>query len=212
MSAQPGEEVPLEPADPWGTVRRVKEPLAWILLVVVAIALLVSALQLFGLVGVPVPVPAAGATLGIRASAVAPQFVTGGVFLLPVLSVILVAFAGGRTARARDVVLATTSIQAAALVLGVLSLVAAAGSHLRPGAWFIFDAVDLIAVTAALVFTIAVLRSQALRLVQPQWEDPEDDDEELGDDEDSGADESDFVAGADDEGFGEDVIGFGDRA
>lgn len=57
MSDQPGEEVPLEPEDPWGSVRRVKEPLAWILLMVTAIAVFVSALQLFGLVGVPVPVP-----------------------------------------------------------------------------------------------------------------------------------------------------------
>jgi len=214
MSEQPEDEVPSEPADPWGSVRRVREPIAWILLVVVAIAVLVSALQLFGLVGVPVPVPSgpgqAGVTLGIRASAVAPQFVTGGIFAVPVLSVILVVFAGGLTDRARDVVLAAASIQAAALILGVVSFAAAAGSHLRPGAWFIFDAVDLVAVAAALAFTIAMLRSPALRLVRPQWADLEDDEEDLGDDDDFGAGDNDFGAG--DEGFGEDVIGFGDRA
>ena len=107
-------------------------------------------------------------------------------------------------------VLAAAWIQAAALILGVLSFVAAAGSHLRPGAWFIFDAVDLVAVAAALVFTIAMLRSPALRPVRPQWADLEDDDEDLGDDDDFGAGNNDFGAG--DEGFGEDVIGFGDRA
>src|SRR5580704_3202010 len=68
MSDQLGEEVPLEPVDPWGSVRRVREPLAWVLLIGVAIAVLVSAVQLFGLVGVPVPVPSgpgqAGVTLG----------------------------------------------------------------------------------------------------------------------------------------------------
>jgi hypothetical protein len=209
MSEQLGEEVSAEPADPWGTVRRAREPLAWILLACVAIAVLVSALQLFGLVGVPVPVPQNGATLGVRASAVAPQFVTGGIFLLPVVSVILVTFAGGLLDRARDVVLAAASIQAVTLLLGVVGLEAAAGSRLRPGAWLVFDAVDLVAVAAALVFTIAVLRSQALRLVRPQWADLEDDEEDLGDDDDFGAGDIHFSAR--DEGFGEDIIGFGDR-
>jgi hypothetical protein len=38
-------------------VRRVREPVAWILLVVTAIWVLVSAWQLFGLPGAPVPAP-----------------------------------------------------------------------------------------------------------------------------------------------------------
>jgi hypothetical protein len=94
---------------------------------------------------------------------VAPQFVAGGIFTLPVLSVILVAFAGGLTDRARQVVQTAVSIQIVALGLGVLSWLAALGAHLRPGVWFIFDATDLAAVAAALVFAVAVLRSQALR-------------------------------------------------
>ncbi|HEY8043114.1 MAG TPA: hypothetical protein VIF35_02520 [Streptosporangiaceae bacterium] len=93
----------------------------------------------------------------------APQFVAGGIFVLPVLSVILVAFAGGLTDRARQVVQTAVSIQAVALGLGVLSWIAALGGHLRPGVWFIFVATDLAALAAALIFAVAVLRSQALR-------------------------------------------------
>ena len=111
----------------------------------------------------PGPAGVMPGTFGFRASAVATQFVAGGIFTLPVLSVLLVAFAGGLTDRARQVVQTAVSIQVAALGLGVLSWVAALGGHLRPGAWFVFDATDLAAVAVALIFTAAVLRSPALR-------------------------------------------------
>ena len=213
MSDQLGEEVPSETAQAWDSVRRVREPIAWTLLVVTAIAVLVSAWQLFGLPGAPVttapspvavvrgapvttapspvavvpgapvptgPSPVAVTTFGFRASVVAPQFVAGGIFTLPVLSVILVAFAGGLTDRARPVVQTAVSIQAVALGLGVLSWLGALGGHLRPGVWFIFDAIDLAAVAAALIFTVAVLRSQALRPPTPQFEGFGEDDEGFG--------------------------------
>ncbi len=193
MRDQPDEDVPSETARAWDSARRVREPVAWTLLVIVAIAVLVSVWQLFGLPGgglpggpvataaSPVsgrsPVPASGpspapvtgprpvavTTFGWRASAVAPQFVAGGIFTLPVLSVILVAFAGGLTDRARQVVQTAVTILAVALGLGVVSWLGALGAHSRPGVWFIFDAMDLAAVAAALIFTVAVLRSQALR-------------------------------------------------
>jgi hypothetical protein len=193
MSDQLGEAVPSETAQAWESVRRVREPIAWTLLAITAIAVLVSAWQLFGLPGAPVPaaarpvavhatapvgapVPAAPApvavtTFGLRASVVAPQFVTGGIVLLPVLSVLLVAFAGGLTDRARPVVQTAVAIQAVTLGLGVLSWLGALGGHLRPGVWFIFDAIDLAAVAAALIFTVAVLRSRALRPLTPRFQD-----------------------------------------
>src|ERR1022692_2699307 len=192
MSDQLGEDVPSETAQAWDSARRVREPVAWALLAVAAIAVLVSAWQLFGLPGdglpagpvatagpvavtpgtpvpTPSPVPVTGpspvavTSFGWRASAVAPQFVAGGIFTLPVLSVILVAFAGGLTDRARQVVQTAISVLAVALGLGVLSWLAALGGHARPGVWFIFDATDLAAVAAALIFAVAVLRSHALR-------------------------------------------------
>jgi hypothetical protein len=197
MSDQLGEEVPAETAQAWDSVRRVREPVAWILLVVTAIWVLVSAWQLFGLPGAPVPAsphpvavpvgapvthapsPVAVTTFGLRASVVAPQFVAGGIFTLPVLSVILVAFAGGVTDRARQVVQTAVSILAVALGLGVLSWLGALGAHVRQSVWFIFDATDLAAMAAALVFTVAVLRSRALR---PQLMDFGEDDEDFGED------------------------------
>jgi hypothetical protein len=198
MSDQLGKEVPSETAQAWDSVRRVREPVAWVLLVIAAIAILVSAWQLFGLPGnglpagpvahvavvapgAPVttgpspvavapgtrvttgPSPVAVTSFGWRASAVAPQFVTGGIVTLTVLAVILVAFAGGLTDRARQVVQTAVSVLAVALGFGVLSWLAALGGHSRPGVWFIFDAMDLAAVAAALIFSVAVLRSHALR-------------------------------------------------
>jgi hypothetical protein len=213
MSDQLSEDIPSETAQAWDNVRRIREPIAWALLAIAAIALLASAWQLFGLPGNglpagpvtasgpvavtrPVvvrpgaPVPAAPSpvavapgtapgpvavtpgtasspvdvtSFGFRASAVAPQFVAGGIFTLPVLSLILVAFAGGLTDRARQVAQAAVSVLAAALGLGVFSWLAALTAHSRPGVWFIFDATDLAAVAVALIFAVAVLRSHALR-------------------------------------------------
>jgi hypothetical protein len=214
MDDQQRSEAPPETVQAWGSARRIREPVAWMLLAVTAIAVLVSAWQLFGLPGnglpagpvagvahvagpvavtpgAPVatpsgpvavtpgtrvttgPSPVAVTPFGWRASAVAPQFVAGGLFTLPVLSVVLVAFAGGLTDRARQVVQTAISIQAVTLGLGVLSwlgALGALGAHLRPGVWFIFDATDLAAVAVALIFTVAVRRSQALRRPTPQFQ------------------------------------------
>ncbi len=196
MSHQLGEELPSDPAQAWDSVRRVREPIAWALLVITAIAVLVSAWQLFGLPGAPavpapssvavtpggpvtpVPSPVAVTAFALRASLVAPQFVAGGIFTLPVLSVILVAFAGGLTKRARRVVQATLWIQAVTLGLAIISWLSALGGNVRQGVWFIFDATDIAAVTAALVFTVAVLRSRALQPATPQRKDFEEEDEE----------------------------------
>jgi hypothetical protein len=201
MTGQLGEEVP-ETARAWDSVRRVREPVAWLLLVVIAVAVLVSAWQLFGLPGggitapprpvvvvpgAPPPSPVTATTFGLRASVVAPNFVAGGIFLLPVLSVILVAFAGGVTDRARQVVLAAVSIQAVALGLGLVSWLGALGAQVRQGVWFIFVGADLAAVAAALIFTVAVLRSRALRPLPVDF-------------------------GGDDEDFGEDGVGLGEDA
>jgi hypothetical protein len=183
MSEQLGAEVPPETTQAWDSVRRVREPVAWTLLVVTAVAVLVSAWQLFGLSGAGLPgAPVAVTTFGLRASDVAPQFAAGGIFTLPVVSVILVAFAGGLTDHARQVIKTTVSIEVITLGLGVLSWFAALGAHSRPGVWFIFDATDLAAVAAALIFTVAVLRSQALRPLTPQFEDFGEDDEDFAED------------------------------
>ena len=206
MAGRLGKEVPSGTARAWGSVRRVREPVAWTLLVITALAVLVSAWQLIGLPGAglhglpvlhtsPVLVtpgsspaasaaasPAGGPAFAFRASAVAPQFVAGGIITLPVLSVILAAFAGGVTDRARQVVQAAVTIQGVALGLGLLSWLGAFGGHVRPGVWFIFDAIGLAALAAALVFTVAVLRSPGLQPLTPQPMDGGEEDEGSGED------------------------------
>ncbi len=208
MSDQLGKDVSSETARAWDSVRRVREPIAWTLLVLTAIGVLITAWELLALPGAPVitgptpgpivspspgpitgPSPVPVTTFAIRASVVAPQFVAVGFVALPVLSVVLVAFAGGLTDRARQVAQTAVSIQAVALGLGVLSWLAAFGAHTRPGIWFIADATVLAVAAAALVFTFAVFWSQALRPVTPQFEDFGEDDEDFGeDDEDFGED------------------------
>jgi hypothetical protein len=189
MDDQRRDEAPSGTAQAWDSVRRLREPVAWTLLVLTAIGLLIGAWQLFGMPGTPPitapgPVPVTGpvpaATFGLRAAAVAPQFVAGGIFLLPILSVVLVAFTGGLTDRARQVVQTAISIQAVTLGLGLLSWLAALGAHVRPGIWFFSYATDLAIVATGLVFTAAVRRSQALRLPMPQFEDFPEDDEDFG--------------------------------
>jgi hypothetical protein len=196
MSHELGEDVPSETAQAWDSARRVREPIAWTLLVLTAIAVLISAWELFGLPGAPVitgptpgpitgPSPVPVTTFAIRASVVAPQFVALGIVALPVLSVVLVAFTGGLTDRARQVVQTAISIQALALGLGVLSWLGALGAHTRPGIWFIAVATVLAVAAAALVFTVAVIRSQALRSLTSQLKDFGEDDEDFGEDDEA---------------------------
>jgi hypothetical protein len=125
----------------WDSARRLREPVTWTLLVLTALGLLIGAWQLFGMPGTPpinvpapVPGPVPAATFGLRAAVVAPQFVVGGIFVLPIVSVVLVAFAGGLTDRARQVVQTAISIQAVTLGLGLLRWLGALGAHVRPGA------------------------------------------------------------------------------
>ena len=193
------EDSPLEAAQAWDSARRLREPVAWTLLILTAVGLLIGAWELFGMPGTPpitasgpvaipvrvsgsvpvhVPVHVQATTFALRAAAVAPQFVAGGIFVLPIAAVILVAFAGGLTDRARQVVQTAISIQAVTLGLGVLSWLAAIGAHTRPGVWFVSGATGLAIIATGLVFTAAVRRSPALRLPMPQFQNfPEDDED-----------------------------------
>ncbi len=73
------------------------------------------------------------------------------------------AFSGGLTERARQVLQTATLILAAAFVLGLISLTGAAGSQVRPGSWFILEATGLAFTATALIFTGAVLWSRPVR-------------------------------------------------
>jgi hypothetical protein len=188
MSDYPGADAPSETTQAWDIVRRVREPVAWALLVITTVIVLVSAAQLFAMAGATIPTPPgpAPSAFALRASAVAPQFVGVFVIALPVLSVILVAFSGGLTDHARQVLQAAAVVLAVALLFGVISLAGAVGSQ-RPGTWFILEAAGLAITATALVFTAAVTESQAVRSLAPRFADLGDDDEDLEDDSDFGA-------------------------
>jgi hypothetical protein len=187
MSHPPGE--PSEPAQAWGSVRRVREPVAWALLVLAAIIVLVSACQLFNLAGARIPVvpgPVPSSAFALRASSVVPQFIEAIVIVPPVLSVVVVAFCGGLTEHSRQVVRAAAVVQAVTFVLGLISLAGAAASHTRPGSWFILEASGLAMVLTALIFTGAVMWSGELRAPVPRIQGHWDDDEESEDEPDPG--------------------------
>jgi hypothetical protein len=172
MDDRPGADVLSGTAQAWDSVRRVREPVAWALLVLAAVMVLVSAGQLFNLAGLGLPVcggPATGSSCFVaRASGVLPQFVDWTVIAPPVLSVILVAFSGGPTKRARQVLTAAAAVQAATLVLGAVCLAAVtAGTSFQPGSSLIFDAAGLAITATALIFTTAVLASPAVRPPAP---------------------------------------------
>ena len=187
MSNQLGEIVPSETSQAWGSVHRVRQPVAWALLVFTAIIVLVSACQLFNLAGATIPgiiSPAPASAFALRASAVAGQFFPAIVTAPPVLAIVLVAFSGGLTEHVRQVVQTAAVVQAAALVLGVISLGGAAASHNLPGTWFLLEVPEAAIAAAALVFTSAVLWSRELRSLALRFQD-------LGDDEDFDGDPAD---------------------
>jgi hypothetical protein len=204
MSDQPGEGAPPETAQVWDTVRRVREPVAWTLLALTVVILLVSACQLFNLAGARIPVPSPApavsrsapvpvgsspapvpvgpgpapvSAFALRASAVAPQFIDVAVQALPVLAVVLVAFSGGLTERARQVIQTAAVVLAIAFVLGLISLAGAAGAQVRPGTWFILETAGLAITATALIFTGAVMWSRPFRSLAPRFHDLGDDEE-----------------------------------
>ena len=176
---QQREEAPLRAEPTWDGVRRAREPIAWALLVLTAIGLLIGLWELLGLHGTeitgPVPDPFA-----FCAAVIGRQFVALDIVALPVLSVILVAFAGGLTDHARQVVHTAVFIQAVALGLGVVCWLAALGTPLQPGVGFLAYGRELAIAAAALIFTAVVNGSQALQPLTP-IEDFGDDDEDDSD-------------------------------
>jgi len=126
-----------------------------------------------------VPAPAPVSQFALRASSVAPQFSTAPVQGLPVLALILVTFCGGLTERARRVGLAAAGVLGAALLLGLISLGGAANAHVRPGTWYVLEAIGLSITAAGLVFTVAVLRSGPYRSLTLLFDDIVDEDDDF---------------------------------
>jgi hypothetical protein len=178
MSDQSAEDVLSGSTQAWEGVRRVREPVAWALLVIATVVVLVSAAQLFNVSGFRIPIcPPTGLNcFAIRAMTVEPQFFDWIVIVPPVLSVVLVAFGGGQTRHARQVLKSVIAVQTGTLILGVVSTVSAAGATgaYQPASSYIVEAAELALVATALFFTVAVTQSQAVRSLVPGLPDPED--------------------------------------
>jgi membrane protein YdbS with pleckstrin-like domain len=80
-----------------------------------------------------------------------------------VLSVVLVAFSGGLTNHARQVLKAAAAVQVGTLILGVVSLAGIVGATAvsQTASSYISQAAGLAIAATALIFTVAVIRSQA---------------------------------------------------
>src|SRR5215469_4325533 len=163
----------------WDNARRVREPIAWILLIIATVDV---ALGIWTLVGLPGGPSIGDGVVQVRALLAVNYF--SGVYaaILPILAVLLVTFAGGLTKRAGRLITAAAGVQALAVGLGVISLVIAsqggsqpAGPHAPAGAvsetiqisnWDYFSVGRGIAVVAAgLIVSLAILRSPAVRAV-----------------------------------------------
>jgi hypothetical protein len=163
-----------------GRVRRVREPVAWALLVLAAVIVLAIAGQLFNLPGARLPVcvppigtsglPTGPSCFTLRAALVEPQTFSWYVVASPVLSVVLVAFSGGLTNHARQVLKAAAAVQAGTLILGVVSLAGIVGATAvsQTASSYISQAAGLAIAATALIFTVAVIRSQAVRSLAPR--------------------------------------------
>src|SRR5215469_17409283 len=104
----------------WDNARRVREPIAWILLLIVTVGMAMGFWTLVGLPGGPY---SGDNVVEPRALLAVNYFCDVYAAILPILAVLLVTFAGGLTRRAGRLITAAAGVQALAVGLGVISLV-----------------------------------------------------------------------------------------
>jgi hypothetical protein len=157
-----------------GEVQRVREPAALLLLAGTALSviggvwvLLSSQNQLLDAINFGTGANVgAGLNFGDRSLQAFSYFGAVYVTALPVVAVILATLAGAKVARAREITMAATVLQALALVLGVVAWLGAFGSHLTTSGKtqsFVIDLGCIAVSVAGLLFTLAVMRSSELQ-------------------------------------------------
>ena len=163
----------------WDNAGRVREPVAWILLISATVDI---ALGLWTLAGLPGGPYSGDGALQTRALLAVNYF--SGIYaaILPILAVLLVTFADGPTRRAGQLITAAAGVQALAVGLSVISLAIAAqggeqpaGPHAPAGAvseslqisnWtYVSQGRAIALVAAGLILSLAILRSPAVRAV-----------------------------------------------
>jgi hypothetical protein len=163
----------------WDNARRLREPIAWILLIIATVGI---ALGLWTLAGLPGGPSIGDGALQTRALLAVNYFSDVYAAILPILAVILVTFTGGLTKRAGQLITAAAGVQALAVGLGVISLAIASQGGEQPAGprapagtvsetlqisnWTYVSAGRAIALVAAgLILSLAILRSPAVRPV-----------------------------------------------
>jgi hypothetical protein len=141
-------------------LRRVREYVAWLLLVAALVLVVVATWQFLDLPGSP-GLLLGSPSFGERGEEAVGSLAAIDVTLLLVAAVLLAAVAGRPVARARQVVLTAVVIQGVALALAVIGWAAALPSS---GGWFpLTGAVNLVVAGAGLILSVTVLREPALR-------------------------------------------------
>ncbi len=143
-------------------LRRIREYVAWLLLVAATVLVGVGAWQFLGLPGsADSPFGPGGLSFALRGEEVVGTVAGIDLTLLAVAAVVLAALAGRPVPTARRVALAAVVVQSVALGLALIGWGAALPSS---GAWFpLTGAADLVVAGAGLILSIAVLRGPALR-------------------------------------------------
>jgi hypothetical protein len=142
-------------------LRRVREYVAWLLLVAVLVLVVAATWQFLDLPGSSDASLFSTPSFAERGEIAVGSLAAIDVTLLLVAAVLLAALAGRPVPTARRVVLTAVVIQAVALVLAVIGWAAALPSS---GGWFpLTGAVNLVVAAAGLILSVTVLREPALR-------------------------------------------------
>jgi hypothetical protein len=154
--------------------QRVREPAALLLLAAMALSVIVGLWTLLSAQSqlfdrLVTSLPGGGLNFGDRALEAFGYFAAIYITALPVAAVVLATLTGGKVNRAREITLGAAVLQAVALILSVICWLAAFGSDLSTSGKtqsFIGGLVSLIVAAAALMFTLAILRSAELQGTQ----------------------------------------------
>jgi len=143
-------------------LRRVREYVAWLLLVAAVVTVVVGAWQFLNLPGSSgtASFGSAGISFAERGEVAVGTLAGIELTLLVVAAVLLAALAGRPVPTARRVVLTAVVIQAVALALAVIGWAAALPSS---GGWFpLTGAINLVVAGAGLILSVTVLRAPVL--------------------------------------------------
>jgi hypothetical protein len=143
-------------------LRRVREYVAWLLLVAALVIVVVGLWQFLNLPGSPgrATFGSAGLSFAERGEEAVGTLASITLTIIVVAAVLLAALAGRPVPSARRVVLTAVVIQAVALALALIGWGAALPSS---GGWFpLTGAVNLVVAGAGLILSVTVLRAPAL--------------------------------------------------